>query len=212
MSCSRPQSEPPPQKIEIVAIAGSAGGLVALREILAGLPAEFPAPILVMLHLDPEHRSILPDLLARVTPLAVEKAEDGTVLQPGRVYVAIPARHLEVDAERRLHLADTARVHFARPSADRLFESAAAAFGAGTLAVICSGSGRDGATGMAAVLRAGGRTLAQSPETSAYTAMPAEAIAAGAVQEVLPLEGIATRLIELAKVGRTGSPSPGTRA
>lgn len=198
MTPKRPEPDAPGPRVGVVVVAGSAGGLAALQEVLRELPADFPAPLLVMLHLDPRHESHLAELLGRATAMRVQPAVDGEAPQPGRVYVAVPDRHLEIDGSRRIRLGDSAAVHFARPAADRLFASAGEAYGPGTVAVILSGSGRDGSEGLATIRRAGGRTLAQSPETCRYPPMPREAIRSGTVDEVVPLSEIAPRLLQLA--------------
>jgi two-component system chemotaxis response regulator CheB len=114
---------------EVAALAASAGGLAAFSEILSGLPADFPAPVLLLQHLSPQHPSLLPELLARVTRLAIVEARDREELLPGRVYVAPPGLHLLVRPDRTLALSDAEPVWFARPAADPLFESRAAAVG-----------------------------------------------------------------------------------
>jgi two-component system, chemotaxis family, protein-glutamate methylesterase/glutaminase len=180
----------------LVAIAASAGGLSALTELLARLPAGFPAPVMVVQHLDPHHPSSLAHILSRSTPLSVRSAEQDDVLTPGVVYVAPPARHLEVGPDRRVQLTRTARVHFSRPSADRLFESGAAACSP-MIGVVLTGAGSDGASGAVAIKAAGGIVIAQDAATSEFFGMPGAAILAGAVDFVLPLESIAPALIRL---------------
>src|SRR5437870_11820763 len=110
---------------DIVALAASAGGLNALSHVLAALPANFPAAIVVVQHLDPRHRSLMADILSRRTAAPVKEAEEGERVQPGCVYVAPPNRHLLVNQDHTLSLTQTQLVHFVRPSADLLFESTA---------------------------------------------------------------------------------------
>src|SRR3954462_4296538 len=113
---------------DVVALAASAGGLNALTHVLAALPSEFPAALVVVQHLDRRHRSVLADILARRCKLPVKEASDGELLQPGRAYIAPPDRHLLVNRDHSISLTQTELVHFVRPSADLLFESTAASY------------------------------------------------------------------------------------
>jgi len=106
---------------EVVALAASAGGLNALTHVLAALPADFPAALVVVQHLDPRHRSLMADILARRCRVNVKEAADGEALQPGCAYVAPPNRHLLVNSDHRISLTQTELVHFVRPSADLMF-------------------------------------------------------------------------------------------
>ena len=180
----------------------SAGGLHALEILLCALPQPFPIAIAVVLHLSPDHDSVLAEVLTRTTGRRVEWATDGALLRPGAVYAAPRDRHLEVDLHGMLTLLSTPRVHFSRPSVDRLFASAAKAFGERVLAVILTGNGSDGAAGALAVHNAGGVVLAQDKESSEFFNMPREAISAGGVTTVLPLRAIAPAITRLVMDGR----------
>jgi two-component system chemotaxis response regulator CheB len=173
-----------------VGIAASAGGLRVLSFLLAALPADTEAAILVVQHVDPRRPSLLATILERATELAVRAARDGDTLEAGVVLVAEPNRHLLVDAARRVRLADGPPVNHVRPSADRLFESLAESHGARAAAVILTGTGRDGAAGAQVLRRAGGHVVVQEPSEAQFSGMPAAAIAAGPVDEVVPLERI----------------------
>ena len=194
------QRHPP---CEAVALAASLGGLAAFRAVLGPLPADFPAPILLVQHLHPAYPSLLPEILAAHTALAVAPAREGDVLRPGHVYVAQPGRHLLVRPDRTLALSSEAPDCGARPSADHLFTSLAAVFGDRAVAVLLTGRGRDGAAGLAAVRRRGGTTIAQSPATCRAADMPLAAIEAG-VEMVLPLEKIGPMLQILAAGAAAG--------
>jgi two-component system chemotaxis response regulator CheB len=172
------------------------GGLQAFSEVLGGLPADFPAAVLVMQHLEPERASQLTRILAARTPLHVGEAVTGAALRAGHVYVAPPGRHLEITGARTLALSDAPRVEFSRPSADVLLQSLATA-GEPVIAVVLTGRGQDGAVGSVQVRRGGGTVLAQDQGTSAEFGMPGAAALAGGVDEVLPLAAIAPRLIAL---------------
>ena len=187
---------PPPPRVPVVALVASVGGLQAFSEVLGGLPADFPAAVLVMQHLEPERASHLVRILDERTPLHVHEAVSGAALATGHVYVAPPGRHLEITAGRTLALSDAPRVAFSRPSADVLLQSLAAA-GEPVIAVVLTGRGQDGAIGSVQVRRGGGTVLAQDESTSQEFGMPGAAALAGGVDEVLPLAEIAPRLIAL---------------
>ena len=187
---------------DVVALAASAGGLTALSSVLAELPAEFPAGILVVQHLDPRHRSLMADILSRRTRLEVKQAEDGDRLVGGRVYIAPPNRHLLLNGDGTLSLTQTELVHFVRPSADLLFESVAASYKDRAIAVVLSGSGGDGSMGVKAIKKMAGTVLAQDERTSEFFGMPGAAIHSGSVDFVLPLEEIAPALVTLVMKGQ----------
>ncbi|CAN5711980.1 chemotaxis protein CheB [soil metagenome] len=184
-------------------MVASAGGLSAFTLILAELPADFPVPILVMLHLDPHHRSQMAELLGRQTKLRVREAVEGGHLAAGTVSVATPDHHLLVRSGGRLELTQTERVRFVRPSADLLLESLAESFGSRAVAVVLTGSGRDGADGARALKAKGGRVLVQDPATAQSASMPSAVIRAGCASWVLPLKEIAPALIRLARGGNS---------
>jgi two-component system chemotaxis response regulator CheB len=173
----------------VVALVASAGGLDAIASVLGSLDASLPASVLVLVHLLPERRSLLPELLARRTDLYVKQAENGDALEEGRVYVAGPDRHLVVAAG-HLELDAGPPVHHARPAADVLLTSLAAACGGNCLAAVLTGAGTDGAAGARAVKAAGGRVLAQDESSSEHFGMPNAAIATGSVDDILPLHEI----------------------
>ncbi len=190
-------SAPSPRPKHAVGLAASAGGLAALTEVLASLPADFAAPVLVLQHLSPHHRSWLPEILARRVALPVVQVGGGERLDAGRVYVAPPDRHLVVDSGGCLSLSDVARVQYVRPSANVLFASLAEAWGSGAIAVVLTGTGRDGADGVRAIKQHGGRVIAQDEASADFFGMPKAAFRTGMVDRVLPLEGIASALIEM---------------
>jgi len=183
---------------DIVAIATSAGGLHALSELLSPLPADFPVPLLVVQHLTPSQPSHLVHILERRILLRVKEAEAGEGLEPGTVYVA-PDRHLLVSENRRVVLSTDPRVHFVRPAADRLFESVAECFRDHVIAVVLTGCGSDGESGVNAVKALGGIVIAQDEGTSEHFGMPRAAIRSGFVDFVLPLPQISARLLALVK-------------
>ena len=186
-----------PNHFDTVAIAASAGGLRALSEVLAALPADFPAAIAVVQHLDPRHRSLMAEILARRTALRVKQAEDGDHLERGTVFIAPPNRHLLVNPGATVSLSESELVHFVRPSADLLFESVAASTKERAIAVVLSGTGSDGAMGVRAINKMGGTVIAQDEASAEFFGMPGAAIQTGVVDFVLPLSEIAPAMVTL---------------
>jgi two-component system chemotaxis response regulator CheB len=186
---------------DVIGLACSAGGLPALIKVLACFPADFPAALLIVQHLDPHHPSHLAELLDRRTPLQVHQAQGGEVLAAGQVYVAPPNHHLLISPAGTLELSNAALVNFVRPSADLLFQSLAAIYQERAIAVVLTGSGSDGSQGVQLIHRAGGMTIAQDPQTAEFSSMPSAAIESHAIHYVLPLEKIPLALISLVKTG-----------
>jgi two-component system, chemotaxis family, protein-glutamate methylesterase/glutaminase len=179
-----------------VALVGSAGGLTAASTVLAALPVVLGAPLIVLLHLGPNHVSRLAAILARTTELPVKQAESGDALVDDWVFVAPPASHLLVRSDGALELGSGPPVRRLRPSADVFLTSLAVAYGSGALAVILSGAGHDGAAGAAAVRLAGGLVIAQDRDSADHFGMPSAAIEEGAVDRVLPVGQVAAAVLE----------------
>ena len=182
---------------DVVALGASAGGLNALTHVLAGLPPDFPAALVVVQHLDPRHRSLMADILARRCSVPVKEAVEGEYLERGRAYIAPPNRHLLVNPDHSLSLTQTELVHFVRPSADLMFESTAASYKERAIAVVLSGSGHDGAMGVRAIKKMGGTVIVQDLRNAEFTGMPEAALATGVADFVLPLDDIAPALAKL---------------
>jgi two-component system, chemotaxis family, protein-glutamate methylesterase/glutaminase len=187
----------------VVAIAASAGGLTAISQLLSSLPADFPAAIVVVQHLDPHHRSLMAEILSRTTSLQVKQAEAGDLIKPGTVYVAPPNQHLLVNPDSSLSLTQSELVHFVRPSADLLFESVAASQKERAIAVVLTGTGSDGSMGVQAIKKMGGKVIVQSEESAEFTGMPIAAIHTKSVDYVLPLNEIAPTLVKLVMKGKS---------
>lgn len=181
----------------MVAMAASAGGIAALSAVLSELPADFPVPIVVVQHLDPRHRSLLAEILAKRTALQVKQVTHGVALGPGNVYIAPPDNHVLVNAEGTLSLSHSELVHFVRPSADLLFESVAGAFRERVIAVVLTGTGSDGSMGVRAVKAVNGTVIVQDPEDSEFAGMPRAAVDTGDVDFILPASEIASALVTL---------------
>jgi two-component system chemotaxis response regulator CheB len=180
-------SAAPPPAFQIVAIGTSLGGLAALRGLCGAFPANFPAAVLVVMHVSPNHESKLPQLLARVCALPVEPASAGHALARGRVSVAVPDRHLMVTPSGQLDVAHSARVHFSRPAIDPLFASVSQLAARDATAVLLSGLGNDGAMGAGRIKASGGTVFAQDPMSCVAPEMPRSAIDKGFVDHVLPI-------------------------
>jgi two-component system chemotaxis response regulator CheB len=183
-----------PLACRAVAIGASAGGIRALQIVLGALPPDFSVPVLVVLHLERRHDSLLARVLRSSTTLRVKAAEADEPLLAGTVYLAVPDRHL-LAVEGRVMLASTVEVHYSRPSVDVLFRSMAACYGAAACGVILSGAGRDGAEGLAAIKGAGGTTIVQDPNTAEHTGMPLAAVATRCVDMTLALDAIGPALV-----------------
>jgi two-component system chemotaxis response regulator CheB len=155
----------------LVVVAASAGGVEALQLMVAGLPPDMPAAVLVVLHLPRQGPSALPRILDRAGPLPAAHAVDGQRLRSGRIYVAPPGRHmLVVDGRIRLSHGPAENGH--RPAADPLFRSAVRANDGRTVAVVVSGSRDDGTAGAAMIAANGGSVLVQDPDEALHGSMP----------------------------------------
>lgn len=183
-----------------IAMAASAGGIPAIQTVLASLPINIPAAVLVVLHLEPSRDSQLSAILEKRTHWPVHAAVDGVTLNAGHAYVGVPDQHLTVSYAKKVKLSIAERVHFVRPAGDVLFSSVANTFGDHAVAVVLSGSGHDGALGAADIRRHGGVVIAQDEATSKYFSMPRTVIELGQADYVLPIERISQQLIELVGV------------
>jgi two-component system chemotaxis response regulator CheB len=188
--------------IEAIVIGGSAGALDVLTALLPALPAGYPIPVAIVVHVPPNKPSYVAEVLAAKTVLPVKEAEDKEPLAPGVVYVAPPNYHLLIERGRTFALSDDEQLHFSRPAIDVLFESAAEAYGDRLAGVVLTGASEDGAAGLAAIKRGGGLAIVQSPATASARPMPEAAIAATQVDHVLPIAEIAPLLARLAEGAR----------
>jgi len=195
---SSPRPEPSGDAT-VVGICTSAGGPSALEVVLAGLPADFPLPVLVVQHIAAGFIDGLIRWLDQRTALAVRIAEHDQPAGPG-IWFPPEDTHLLLAPSMRLVLDPETDVGPHRPSADLLLDSMASAAGAGAVGVMLTGMGRDGARGVDAVRRAGGSVIAQDEQSSALFGMPKAAAEAGAT--VLPLSEIAGALCRLRVAGR----------
>jgi two-component system chemotaxis response regulator CheB len=189
------------QHLELVIIATSTGGPAALQAILPALPLKFPVPVLVLQHMPPGYTRALAERLDRISALEVREAIDGDRFLPGCILVAPAGRQLSFS---RVAGTLVASVHdtcpfpsYYKPSIDFTFGDAAREVGAGVLAVVLTGMGSDGASGLKAIKLAGGVGWAQDEATSTIYGMPRAALDTGCVDEVLALTDVAPRLTAL---------------
>jgi two-component system chemotaxis response regulator CheB len=185
---------------KIIVIGGSAGAIKAIEVILPMLPHDFPAAILIVTHIG-SHKSILPEIFGRLSPLPVRHATDGEPILPGRILLAPPDEHLVVvsNGDRAYaRLVHGPKENHSRPAIDPLFRSAATVFGPNTIGVILSGNLNDGTVGLLAVKACGGVALVLDPAESEAPEMPSSALNYVDVDRVLGLSEIGPVLLELA--------------
>jgi two-component system, chemotaxis family, protein-glutamate methylesterase/glutaminase len=183
--------------VEAILIGASAGGLDALRRVLPVLPGSFPAPVMVVQHLHSSQDEFLAGFFDRLCALRVKEAEDKEPLSPGCIYLGPPNYHLLVEKDRTLSLSTDAKVNHARPSIDVLFKSAADTYGPGAVAIVLTGTNRDGAAGLASIRSQGGTAIVQTPGTAEHPMMPQAALDTAGADYVLPVEAIGPLLVRL---------------
>ena len=185
-----------------IVIGASSGGLEVLRVLMAELPRNFAAPILIVLHSSPNSPSILGEILQRSSHLPVVTPRDGERIEKGSVYVAPPDRHMLVEPG-IIRLTRGPKENGFRPAVDPLFRSAAQVYGPATIGVILTGGLDDGAAGLWAVKQLGGTTIVQDPEQASAPSMPRTALQQFEVDYVLRVDKIAAQLVRL--VHETGA-------
>lgn len=185
--------------LNAVAVGASAGGVEALLKILVGLPAPYPVPIVVVLHLPEDRPSLLPEILSYRLDLPAREAMDKQPIEAGTVYIAPPGYHLAVEGDRTFSLSGEMPVNFSRPSIDILMASAADVFGAGLLGILMTGANQDGAEGLAHIKARGGWTVVQHPDQAQVSTMPAAAIRRSPPDLILSLDDIHALLLKLGR-------------
>ena len=183
-------------------IGASGGGIDALRQVVGGLPGDFPAPVCVVLHTSPQSPGILDQILNRAGSLPATTATGGERMRPGHIYVAPPDFHLIVEPG-VLRISKGPRENRFRPAIDPLFRSAAQVYGPGAIGVLLTGSLDDGTAGLWAVKQLGGTAVVQDPAEALYPSMPQNAINHVHVDYITPLAGVAPLLVSL-----TAAPPP----
>jgi two-component system, chemotaxis family, protein-glutamate methylesterase/glutaminase len=182
----------------LATIGTSWGGLAALGILLGGLPADFSVPVAVVQHRGRDSEKLLGELLQDATDLIVCEIEDKAPLTPGMVHVA-PANYHVLVEDGYFSLTIEEPVRFSRPSIDVLFTSAADTYDARVIGIVLTGANEDGSRGLAHIAKRGGKALIQDPKTAEVPIMPEAAIRAVPGAEILALDRLAPRLIELSK-------------
>ena len=180
----------------IVAIGTSWGGLAALTTLLGGLPAGFGIPVVVVQHRSNDSERLLSQLLQDATDMRVSEIEDKDELVPGKVLIA-PANYHVLIEDGYTSLTVEEPVRFSRPSIDVMLSSAADTYGSAAVGVVLTGANEDGARGLAHIVKRGGLALVQDPKTAEIPIMPLAAIRAVPTAEVLSLDALGARLIEI---------------
>jgi two-component system, chemotaxis family, protein-glutamate methylesterase/glutaminase len=178
---------------DVIVIGASAGGIAALKELMADLPADLPAAVLVVLHVSASGPSALPSILDRATELEVRHATDGERLEPGCVLIAPPDRQLTVAGD-SVRVERGPRENGLRPAVDPLMRSAAHHLGRRAVGVVLTGMLSDGTVGLAAIKAAGGVTIVQDPGSAAFSSMPQHAIDGVGPDYVVALEELGALL------------------
>ena len=181
----------------IVVIGASAGALQALSQILPALPADFPVPVLIVVHVPGDRRNMLAPLFQAKCRMVVREAEDKEPAMAGTIYFAPPDYHLLVEADGTLSLSSDEEVFYSRPSIDVLFESAADAYGPALAGIILTGANPDGAHGLRTIAKAGGIAIVENPEGAYAGTMPEEALKACPRAQKISLSEIAAHLLKV---------------
>ncbi|HKO49982.1 MAG TPA: chemotaxis protein CheB [Polyangiaceae bacterium] len=179
----------------VVGVGASAGGIPALQRFLGAMPVDSGMSFVVIVHLAPEHESLLSDVLQKATKMPVEQASDGALVRPNHVYVIPPAKHLSL-VDGHLHSTELAREHGKRMTVDLFFRSLADTHGPHSVGIVLSGADGDGALGIKRIKERGGLTIVQDPEQAEYPGMPQAALATDMVDWVLGVEAIPERLVK----------------
>ncbi len=181
---------------DIVVIGASAGGIEALSQIIAAIPEDLPASLFVAVHLSPVHQSRLPEIFMARGPWRALHPVDGQAIARRQIYIAPPDNHLFL-RHGYMQVTRGPKENGHRPSVDALFRTAARAYGPRVIAVVLTGFLDCGTAGLLSVKARGGLALVQDPESAYAPEMPRSAIRHATVDEVLPLDRVAKRLIEL---------------
>ena len=181
---------------QAIVIGASAGGTAALQKILFMLSEKFPLPVIVAQHVHP-HQESAALIYKDIGTLKIKDGDEKEAILPGFVYFAPPNYHLLIENDHTFSLSIDPKVHYARPSVDVLFESAADAYGAALIGIILGGANQDGATGLLRVRQHGGLTIVQDPGEAEVCFLPRAAIETASPKYVLPVEKIISLLNEL---------------
>lgn len=209
---ARGRARPLDGTVKVLAIGVSTGGPNALAAFLPRLAKSLPVPVVVVQHMPVEFTRQLAERLDGQCALPVEEGREGERLRPGRIWVAPGDYHMEVrrhGAYVQLHLQQEPPENSVRPAVDPLFRSVARVYGAGTLAVVMTGMGKDGLRGCEAIRHVGGQILVQDQATSVVWGMPGTVANAGLADAVLPLNRLAAEVSLRIRRGRGGPEGDG---
>ena len=175
---------------QAVVMGASAGALHALSTILPQLDEDFSLPVMIVVHMPPDRKSILAEILQAKCKLPIKEAEDKEPIEAGVIYIAPPDYHLLVEEDGHLSLSTEEPVLFSRPSIDVLFETAADSYRDELIGIVLTGANEDGAAGMKYIADCGGTVVVQSPAFAEFSIMPQAALDACSAAEVLSLDEI----------------------
>ncbi|MBI1769730.1 MAG: chemotaxis protein CheB [Bacteroidetes bacterium] len=164
------------EKYQAIAIGASAGGLYALSSLFEQLPAEYPLPVMVIQHRAKDQKELLEEVLQNKCKMIIKQADEKEKIKRGIIYIAPPGYHLLVEQDQTLSLSSDELESFSRPSINVLFETAAEVYREKLIGVILTGANSDGASGVVAIRKNGGLTIAQDPQEAQYPQMPQAAI------------------------------------
>ncbi|MDP3561539.1 MAG: chemotaxis protein CheB [Legionellaceae bacterium] len=184
----------------IVVIGTSAGGVRALKSLISAIPANFNAPIFIIMHVkaEPQSPSHLPELIRRYSQLPAFYPFDGQAIAAGHIYIAPPNLHMII-SDNRIFLRNGPKINHCRPAIDLLFASAAK-FGSATTGILLSGMLNDGVSGLLAIKKNNGTTITQSVNEAEFKDMPKNALKSAIIDYSLPTKDIAALLIKIVSV------------
>jgi two-component system, chemotaxis family, protein-glutamate methylesterase/glutaminase len=179
-----------PREHQAVVIGVSAGGIDALRELLALIPVDFNLAVVIVQHLHPQQDRFFIEYLGECCAIPVQEAEEKESVSPGVVYFAPANYHLLIESDRTFSLSVDEKVNFSRPSIDVMFETAAETYGSKLIGIVLTGASKDGAAGLRRIKEGGGMTIVQDPATAEFPIMPAAAMGETEVDYVMDLTQI----------------------
>lgn len=183
------------RRLAAVVVGASAGGIDAMMAIFTALPADYPLPIIALLHIPESHESRLAEIFQHRLAIPVRDAVDKQEIVPGTLYFAGAGYHLSIEQDKTFSYSCEPPVHFSRPSIDILMESAADTYGEQLAGILLTGANYDGAAGMQRIKQQGGVTVVQDPHEAQVAIMPSEAIRQQQPNFILPLADIRTMLL-----------------